>query len=443
MATNTEVDLAILWTGHAVADERDHLVAPDGRFLLKGVRPGDFLTFQASDGSELFATVLQVNTDQLLVYQPSVRPAGLSDFPDDGRSVGPGGPVGSTDLPSGDAGGRTEPPSADAIDIPPGEYVVRVCRYVKESCPICAKSELVRDIDHMHCAWCQKEIPLKHETVNCPSCIAWMRQRLVKEPVITQEMSLFGGRRKIRLHMMTVMESDQVQEYQEGFIIANPMTSTGWVFEETRKAQIALMLDDVGDGEGPRSLLVEDPMRVAQDGGETQVLVKFFKGMNQGLYRAIVSTCMMLEALVTEAARCKINDELADDELLALAEECATNIEPVYGMISIFDGTEALGFVDPTVEMIEEADNWTEEFKQRNQNRMLEGRYNFIKAMSRLAASFRRDSKASFGPDSTHKQRLGYLMKLPHPYYYTYLTAANVFQRRIAKASEVQVLGNF
>jgi hypothetical protein len=431
MDANRDVDFSIITAGFGTADERDHLSIVGGLFLVRGVQPGDTLFFEDGAGNQHYAAVLQVNSDDVLVYQPLVRP------PDPPRPVGP------TDLPNvPGAAGPTELPPASPIDIPPGEYMVRVARYIVQPCPICQKNELAREIDHMHCNWCLTEIPLDHATVNCPACIQAMRQRLVKERSIQQKMTMFGGRRQITVHALTVFEGDQAQELQEAFVIGAPgvpRPSQGFVFDEVKKAQLALGLDDDGLGQKPAGLVQGG---VISNLNELRVAMKFFKSMTQAQYRGIHTCMAALEALVQEACRYKIDDTLGEEELLGLADDLAHATGPVYGTVALFDGIEHLTFCDPLEELIEEADNWTENFRTLNQNNLLEGRYNFFKSMSRVAAVFRRDGKVAFTEESTHQERLAYLSSLPTPYYYLYLAASNVFARQVAQANRVEVLGN-
>lgn len=429
MSTNKQMDMSIIWAGYVSVDVQDRLVSSEGRFLTRAVQPGDTVFLQKDDETEHFAEVLQINTDDLLIFQALVGPP---DPPPSGR----------TNLPNdGMIAERPASPPAEPVDIPPGEYIARIARYVTMPCPICRKADKVREIDHIHCNWCLNEMSLGGERVNCEACIAKMRARLVKERTISQEMTIFGGKRKIKLHALTVMEGDRAQQYQESFIIGNPGLSIGYVGEEVKKAQVAMMIDDDGHGQKPMDLVSAEPDKVLPD-AELRVAVKFFKSLNMATYRGMISCATSLEALVKEACLYRIEDEPDDQELMMLADELVNSEELVHGTVPLFDGIEMLTFCVPTVEMVEEADNWAENFKQENASKMLEGRYGFIRDMSKLAAWFRRDSKTGFDETSVHGQRLAYIASLPTPYYYLYLSASRVFERRVSRANEVQVLGN-
>lgn len=397
-------DFLVLWQGDGVINERDLITCPLGQFMSKGVQVGDRVELTTAEGASYSTVVLQVESEESLTVGEVAREP----------LVAPGG---STVLPT-----------------------VKVSRLVKEPCPICREAGEVAATDHFHCMWCRTKRVPDERVANCPTCIAEMRAKLIQSNQVVERFEVLRGKRTIVLHGRSVSESDSIQEVQDQSIILNPKLSMFFYSEDAAKLALAYALDDDGTGKNPAMLVQEGTPTEATV--RLPIMIKHFRGMNDAYYKAILRCLHRLDTLIEDACIERIEDPSTDEDILELAEQLATSIEEVTGEVSIFGGRETLVFAAPSRELVDEANAFAEQFIQANQGKCLKGRERFIYGLARFVAYFRADSKAIYGSDSGFNERIAYVMSLPMPLYYLYLSAAGVWQRRLNRASEVTTLGN-
>lgn len=430
MATMRDVELSLLWQGDGELKGDDTLLAPMALFIARGVVPGDAVELTSPAGKQMMVEVLAVSTDDALIVH-------ATPGPDQVEAVLPVGPVS-----------------------------IRVLRRMDRPCPVCERKGVVKELiaarvgeevtlTHLHCSWCEAEMSADHGTINCEGCMATVRERLLRDHTdLDQEMKLFGGKRVIKVRPRTVEDGDAIQSFQDAMVLGNPGLSTQYVLNETKKAALALTLEDDGQGKKPSDLVTATDMTPRQ---RVLLMGKHFKGMNQGYYNALLSALGRYEALIEDACRYRIDETYPEEELLILSEAIATSPTPVTGTVSLWDGAETLEFVVPTTDQLEEADAMAETIIQENKDHMMEGRAKFIIAWCRTACHFKGDSKVTFKEETTYipgpdgkpvpytvnglEERMQYIGTLPIALYYLYLSASNVWQRRVARASDVEVVG--
>lgn len=320
---------------------------------------------------------------------------------------------------------------------------VEIWRWVAQPCVVCKKTNVVRESDHYHCIRCKSEMPLSTKTAHCEKCLDYVRDKLIRANGFTEEVTLFGGRRIARVHAKTVEEGDAIQEWQDAVLKDMPHASIAYMSEASSRMALTLALDDDGFGRSPRQSLTPDGPTTGVD--QLLLMSKFFRGMNDGYYKGLLMGLLHVDLLVCEACEETLAEEVKEDEILVLTERLATMSpeEEVTGTVKIFNGKETLLFACPKTDDMDGANGFAEELLQGDRDVITEARGKFLVAVSRLAAHFRGDSKVKFDAESTFSERLTYLMGIPQPLYYLYLSAAGVWQGRIAKAADVGLLGNF
>lgn len=389
--------MAPLWEGEGLIEkDNDVLTCTLARFVLTGVKSGDLVGL-TSDGEERLYRILQAPNDDQLQY--------------DG-------------------------------DVKAGVYKVRVLREVNEPCEVCKKLGHLKEATHLHCNTCRAEVAINDERrVNCIKCILEMRKRLARGGSIVTSMSLFGGKKTIVIHARTVAEGDQIQEFQDRMIKQNPDMTLGFVLDESRKAAVAMSLDNDGDGRSPRDMIVKPGEVQAAD--QVAIMMKHFRGMSAPYYNAIHSAVGMHDSLLDDACRDRVNDDVTEDDLLRLSEDLALNRQPTEGTVSVWGDEITLIFAAPSTDDIDDGNAFAENFIRSSRETILDVRAKFIVALARLAVYFRGDNTVRFDSDSTFEERINHLLALPINLFYVYQDACLVWQRRLARASEVEVLGNF
>lgn len=415
--------LTSIWEGQGSVEVKDTLRCPLGRFLTLGVRPGDtvLVALQSKPGEVEATTVIQVDSeDSLFVRATPLTGAWAQD----------------------EAGGST---------VGPRELIVAVQRELTSVCPVCAKGGHVSEANHVHCPRCKTKRKLvmsddgktwetEDGKSHCEECVTKVREQLIKSNDYVESMTIFGGKRTVTVHARTVRECDYMQEWQDRMIIEQPQATTQWVLDESARMALGLALDDDGAQTCPRSLVPEgehdDPYI------RLPLISRHFKNYNSAVYRAMLQALDRLDSLIEDACADRITDDQDDQAILELADALATSDTEVVGNVTIWGGLEMLRFAAPSQADLDEANAFAEAMIQANKGRILDGRSRFLIALARLAAGFRGDGKRSFDEHDDFNDRLNYLFGIPMPMYYLYIQAGNVFNRRVAKASELEVLGN-
>ena len=411
--------LVTLWEGQGIINVKDTVFAPLGRFVSAGVQTGDTVILKdVADPAVVETTeVIQVDGEDRLFVKPNPLTA-------------------------------TSYQMADGTTVTTGtrELMVQVVRPVAKPCPVCKADGVVAESDHLHCPRCKAHKPVDEKGLpadgrtHCIDCVQRAREMLAKSNHFQETVPMFGGKLPVTVHARTVQECDFMQEWQDRLIIETPQATTQWVLDESSRAALALGLDDDGKGNCPRNMVAgttDDPsVRIP-------LICRMFKDYNAGVYRAMLAALDRLDSLVEDACVYRIEEEPTEEELLVLADALATSEGEVRGTVSIWDGLEVITFAAPSQSELDEANSFAEAIIQANKGKILDGRARFLITLARLAANFRGDSKQHFDEEATFDERLNYLFTLPMPMYYLYIHAGNAFNKRVARASELDVLGNF
>jgi len=410
----------VVTEGEALLDLKDRLVSPTARFHTLGAQAGDLVDLIGPSGQHAAGRILRVVSETTLVIEGQPEMGFGALFGGDPREDGVG-----------------------------DEIVVQctVVRLVAEPCRHCEEQGVPAESDHRHCLSCRERIPLARDTryANCDVCIRGMRARLVAGNAIDQEYAMFNGKLKVKVHARTAEEGDFVQEWQDHFQRELGGRTTAYFLDEVAKACLAVVLDDDGNGNRPMAV-VEDPDLDAKIA--VALAMKFFKDQRESRYKLTLSCMSRLDKLVEEACFYRIVEKDTKQQVEALAEQLCTSTGPVTGEVELWDGMERVTFWDPTKELSDEADGYAETMiaaylaSSRGVLHMSDARKTFTKTVCRLACRFVGDSKVSYQPTGDFKQRLGYLLSLPLPLYYLYMTAANVWDRRVLRAGSPEVVGN-
>ena len=409
MLSKDNVKMSEMWRGEGVSDDRDVLLCPAARFIVAGVRRGDVLDMSRGEVS-VRAAVIQVVGEESLMFQVLGRP-------------------------------NESEQSSGLSDMPPGEVTVVLSRVLEDPCQTCDKLFAPREQDHIHCPGCNAVVPFNPAgIINCPACIEGMIQRLIGGVHVENTVPIFNGKRTITIHAKTVGESDEIQEWQDAVMSANKNFTTQYILDETKKAAVAIAVNDDGHGKSPRDLCATLPPEATPIDRIT-VMMKHFKSFPAAYFNAVMVQVGQLDALLEDACKYAIKDEPSEEELMVLGEQVAIGPYPVLGRVSLWDGKVQITFTSPSLEAIDDANAFAENFIQAHKSRMFEGRAKFIVSFARLVAHFRGDHMTRFGEDSTFDERLDYLMSIPMSLYYLYLAAGNVWQHRLNKSSETSILG--
>jgi hypothetical protein len=327
-------------------------------------------------------------------------------------------------------------------DMPPGDVEVILSRVLDDPCPVCDEAEAPRELDHVHCPGCNAVVVFNSAgIINCQACIDKMIDRLAVGVHIEETVPIFGGKRTIVIHSRTVGECDEIQEWQDALMSANANLTTQYVLDETKKVAVAVAVDDDGQGAAPRDLCATLPPEATPIDRIT-VMSKHFKSHPAAYFNAILVQVGKLDSLMEDACKYAIKDVPTETQLMILGEQVAIGPYPVLGKVALWGGKVNLTFTSPSLEALDDANAFAENFIQAHKKRMFEGRAKFIVSMASLAAHFRGDHITRFDEDSTFDERLNYLLTIPMPLYYLYLAGGNVWQLRLNKSSEAEVLKN-